>query len=244
MSTELAVIEQVSPATLFGTSDAKAIVAGATDRADALAGVIRAKGLSVSISGREYVKVEGWTLLGTMLGVFPVCTWTRRVEAVSGSDGWEARVEARTLGDQLVGAAEAQCCRDEETWKRRSDFALRSMAQTRATSKALRLPLGFVMSLAGYEPTPYEEMTEAEREDRRAVQAPPRPQPPTPIRDGEVDPRDQQPNHDPTTCIYCGGVAEWTNKKAGTSFPDYKCAACGGSAWGRTDALRWSQPRK
>ena len=32
------------------------------------------------------------------------------------------------------------------------------MAQTRAVSKALRLPLGFVMSIAGYEATPAEEM--------------------------------------------------------------------------------------
>ena len=31
------------------------------------------------------------------------------------------------------------------------------MAQTRSTSKALRLPLGFVVALAGYEATPAEE---------------------------------------------------------------------------------------
>ena len=32
------------------------------------------------------------------------------------------------------------------------------MAQTRATSKALRQPLGFVITLAGFDPTPAEEM--------------------------------------------------------------------------------------
>jgi hypothetical protein len=32
------------------------------------------------------------------------------------------------------------------------------MAQTRATSKALRVPLGFIVVLAGYEATPEEEM--------------------------------------------------------------------------------------
>jgi hypothetical protein len=36
------------------------------------------------------------------------------------------------------------------------------MAQTRAVSKALRLPLGFVMQLAGFNPTPAEEMTTIE----------------------------------------------------------------------------------
>ena len=46
----------------------------------------------------------------------------------------------------------------EENWQDRDDYALRSMAQTRATSKALRQPLGFVITLAGFDPTPAEEM--------------------------------------------------------------------------------------
>jgi hypothetical protein len=97
--------------------------------------------------------VEGWTLLGTMLGVFPVCEWTRKLD-----DGWEARVVAKTLAGQTVGAAEAECLRSERSWSSRDDYALRSMAQTRATSKALRQPLGFVVTLAGFEATPAEEM--------------------------------------------------------------------------------------
>ena len=47
--------------------------------------------------------------------------------------------------------------RDEPNWRDKPDYALRSMSQTRATSKALRLPLGFVVALAGYEVTPAEE---------------------------------------------------------------------------------------
>jgi hypothetical protein len=124
----------------------------------------------VGIGRSKHVKVEGWTLLGSMLGVFPVCTWTRRIGDDGAADGWEARVEARTLGGQLVGAAEAQCTRSENLWSYaptdrngrqldvREDYALRSMAQTRATAKALRLPLGFIVVLAGYEATPAEEM--------------------------------------------------------------------------------------
>ena len=50
------------------------------------------------------------------------------------------------------------CTRDEEKWKDKLDFELRSMAQTRAISKALRLPLGFIVELAGFNPTPAEEM--------------------------------------------------------------------------------------
>ena len=107
----------------------------------------------VRIGRSDHVRVEGWTMLGSLLGVFPITVWTHKLE-----DGWEARVEARTRAGELVGAAEAQCTRDEKTWANRDDYALRSMAQTRATSKALRQPLGFVITLAGFDPTPAEEM--------------------------------------------------------------------------------------
>lgn len=106
-------------------------------------------------------------MLGTMLGVFPVVEWTRPVQ-----DGWEARVEARTLAGQVVGAAEAECLRSEKQWKSRDDYALRSMAQTRAVSKALRGPLGFVVTLAGFEATPAEEMPQNASERVERVEGP------------------------------------------------------------------------
>ena len=94
-----------------------------------------------------------------MLGVFPVVVWTKEVGE---GQGWEARVEARTRDGAVVGAAEAECLRSEKTWKNRDSYALRSMAQTRATSKALRGPVGFVMTIAGFEATPEEEMPREE----------------------------------------------------------------------------------
>lgn len=151
-----------TPATLFRSDEPTEILDKAVELADTLAPVIRQRKLAVSIGNREHVLVEGWTMLGTMLGVFPVCTWTRKLE-----DGWEARVEVRTRDGSVVGAAEAQCTRTEKEWgptptrgRVRDDFALRSMAQTRATSKALRQPLGFVMQLAGFEAIPAEEISQ------------------------------------------------------------------------------------
>jgi hypothetical protein len=108
---------------------------------------------TIRIKDREYVRVEGWTMLGRIVGVKPIVVWTRALD-----NGWEARVEARDRHDKLVGAAEAMCTRDEASWKTRDEYAIRSMAQTRATSKALRGPLGFVLTLAGFEATPAEEM--------------------------------------------------------------------------------------
>lgn len=134
-------------------------VGGYVAVADELSRVIRDKKLTTAISGKDHVRVEGWTLLGSMLGVFPVTEWTRPVKNAEGQQiGWEARVEARTRDGAVIGAAEAECLRSESLWSGRDDYALRSMAQTRATSKALRQPLGFVMTLAGFEATPAEEM--------------------------------------------------------------------------------------
>lgn len=138
---------------LFGDASPATVVERATEAADALAAVVEQKELFSMINNRKHVLVEGWTLLGSMLGVFPVVEWTRQIE-----DGWEARVTAVTRNGDVIGAAESMCTRRERTWKTRDDYAIRSMAQTRAVSKALRHPLGFVMTLAGYEATPEAEM--------------------------------------------------------------------------------------
>ncbi len=167
MSTDLEIVEHpVQSMTLFRSDEPDEIIARATSTAGSLAKVIRSQKLAVTISGREHVRVEGWTLLGTLLGVFPYLVWTRPLE-LRGDGlpmGWEARCEARTIDGRVVGSAEAMCSRSEKTWANRDDYALRSMAQTRATSKALRQPLGFVMALAGFEATPAEEMPAADGE--------------------------------------------------------------------------------
>lgn len=171
----LAIRDPQQAVSLFRTDDPAEIVVRASNVATSLKAVIQKQGLISKISGKEYPRCEAWTLLGTMLGVFPVLCWSKPVDG-----GWEARVEARTRDGAIVGAAEAQCLRGERNWKDRDDFALRSMAQTRATAKCLRMPLGFVMTLAGYEATPAEEMThemghESRPAPRQATAAPARP---------------------------------------------------------------------
>jgi len=149
---------ELAPSTLFGTDNPGEVVERAAKVAQTLADLVRRQNLVVRIGQSDHVRVEGWTTLGAMLGVFPVVEWTRPVMQEEQQVGWEARVVARTRAGETVGAAEAECLRSERTWKGRDDYALRSMAQTRAVSKALRLPLGFVMQLAGFDPTPADEM--------------------------------------------------------------------------------------
>jgi hypothetical protein len=150
--TELATLP-IRPAGLLDAQTPDEVVTHAQHVANTLAAVIKRQKLAVTIGGRPYVRVEGWTLLGAMLGISQNTVWSRPTE-----DGWEARVEAFSRDGRLLGSGEAMCTRGEKSWKNRDEYALRSMAQTRAVSKALRQPLGFVISLAGYEATPAEEM--------------------------------------------------------------------------------------
>jgi hypothetical protein len=147
---------------LFGASPAAALQS-MSEVAKLLTDVLRQQHLYATIQGKNHVTVEGWTLLGSLLGVFPVVVSTERI--TEPAEGYKARVEARTLTGQVVGAGEALCTRAEAMWsfkppkgKPRDDFALMAMAQTRATSRALRNPLGFVVKMAGYETAGAEEM--------------------------------------------------------------------------------------
>lgn len=154
--------QHAAPVTLFRTDDPVEVVERASKVADALKGVLDRQGLTADVGrGKRHVLVEGWTTLGAMVGVTAVPSWTRPLDGTAPTGktfGYEARVEARTLDGRVIGAAEAMCTRAEGRWKSADDYAIRSMAQTRATSKALRGPLGFVVTLAGYESTPAEEM--------------------------------------------------------------------------------------
>lgn len=161
---------QIEPTGLFESANPGTVVRKAAEAASELAAVIEDKKLYTPISGRKHIRIEGWTLLGSMLGVFPYVVWSREIGDEGMDGGWEARVEVRTRDGQVIGAAEAECMRSEKRWADADDYAVRSMAQTRAASKALKMPLGFVFAMAGYETTPAEEMPPV-------VEQPPRPRP-------------------------------------------------------------------
>src|SRR6266540_2976067 len=146
--------------TLFGGATPHAIVARATAIADVIAPLVRERNLIKRIGQSEHVYLEGWTLAGTMLGVFAVTVDSGPLWDADGYEvGYQATVEARTMAGAVVGRADAQCTRDEnDKWDKAPSFQRRSMAITRASSKALRMPLGFVIKLAGYDTTPAEEM--------------------------------------------------------------------------------------
>jgi hypothetical protein len=134
------------------------VLAEAQQAAKALAGVIAAKPRRVTFGGENYLEFEDWTLVARFYGV------TAKVESTAyiqydEARGFEARASAiLNPGGQIISAAEAVCLDDEPNWSRKPLFQLRSMAQTRACAKALRNALSWVVVLAGYRPTPAEEM--------------------------------------------------------------------------------------
>ncbi len=155
----------------------KLILAEAKRAADALQEIIKGKKKPVVFNGEQYVEFEDWQVLGKFYGLFAKVVDTQPVD-FNGVTGFKARaviVDVRTGLE--VSSAEAMCLNDEENWgtrpkfkwvdgKRVQDgtvnvptFQLLSMAQTRASAKAFRNVLSWVVVLAGYKPTPAEEMS-------------------------------------------------------------------------------------
>lgn len=147
-------LEAPQVANLVGADDPVAVIERSSRIATALGELILRRKLFTDIRGKKYVHLDGWQVAGTMLGVVAVVTETEPIE-----NGWKARAEARTLDGRVIGAAESICTRDEKRgpWKSAESYALIAMAQTRAMSRALRGPLGFILKLSGYESTTAED---------------------------------------------------------------------------------------
>lgn len=111
------------------------------------------------IQDKNYVNVEGWEFAGAATGLSPVITKVERVE-VTGEIKYRAEVELRTFDDRIVGFGMAVCSNKESKRKNADEYVIASMAQTRAIGKAYRNKLAFLMKMAGYEPTPAEEVEE------------------------------------------------------------------------------------
>ena len=144
---------------LFRAKEPKEIIKEAQTIAKAVADIVEQQKLFTNISGKKYVHCEGWTSMGALLGIFPQIIGTREEHTAKGFK-CIATCEVRTLSGNLLSRAESECASWESNKQTKpwDDYAIRSMAQTRATSKAMRIPLSWIMVLAGYQPTPSEEM--------------------------------------------------------------------------------------
>jgi hypothetical protein len=148
------------PVGLARAEDPEALIAMATKWADALSRVVEQKHLYATISGRKYPMVEAWMTIGRMDNI--VAAESR--PPIRHDDGsYEAFVELIRLSDTaVIGRASALCgTADDKPWASRSEPSRRSMAATRAVSRAFRAQYSWIMALAGYEVTPAEEMPQS-----------------------------------------------------------------------------------
>jgi 2,4-dienoyl-CoA reductase-like NADH-dependent reductase (Old Yellow Enzyme family) len=129
----------------------------AREIAKAVADVVEKRKLYSVIQGKKYVQCEGWTTMGAMLGLFPQIVEVKEERSDKGVK-YIAVCEIRTSDGRLISRAESECASWEKNKEKQEEYAIRSMAETRAVSKAYRICLSWIMSLAGYEPTPAEEM--------------------------------------------------------------------------------------
>jgi len=123
----------------------------ATEVATTLNEVIQTQGLAINIQGNNYVTAEGWNCLGTMLGTY---ARTEYVEKIDKPKGYKARVSIMQ-GENILATAEAIATYGGY---QKTPQAVYSMAQTRAMGKAYRMCFSWIVKLAGYQPTPAEEM--------------------------------------------------------------------------------------
>ena len=125
--------------------------------------VVEQNGWSMALGGKKkHLMFEAWQTVGKYYG-YTVKTGEANYVEYGEVKGFEAKawVIDNKTGIE-IGGAEAACLSDEPNWKNKPLFQQKSMAQTRAGSKALRQILGFVVALAGYSPTPAEEMIKEE----------------------------------------------------------------------------------
>ena len=147
-------IEPINMGSLTAETSRNIVVLASTIATE-LAEIINKQSLYTNIRGRKHVHVEGWTTMGAMLGITP----KERYVKIDENGDYEAYVDLiRNSDGQIVGGASSIVGSDESTWQDRDRYARRSMSVTRATGKAFRLGYSWIMKLAGYEPTPFEEM--------------------------------------------------------------------------------------
>jgi hypothetical protein len=141
----------------------KEVVALAKEQADSLMDIVEKQKLFIPIQGKKYLRVEAWETIGAFNHVGPDPEWVEPMMIDGEMIGYRAKI--RLVDDRtglVVGGAISVCGFDEFVAKGKSGTAkhnaVMSMAQTRATAKAYRQKYAWVAVLAGYQPTPAEEM--------------------------------------------------------------------------------------
>lgn len=152
---ELAIREDahISPA-MFEQSMSEAVA-----KAKIFTGIVESQKLYTKMGQGKHLHVEAWL---TMAEGYGLSAGVESDEILYDPEGNEIGGRAKAIVmdglGTIIGRATGYCMRSEATWRTKPIFQLTSMAGTRAVSKALSLKLRWVVVLAGYSPTPLDEM--------------------------------------------------------------------------------------
>lgn len=120
---------------------------------------IKQLGLIENIKGNEYVTVSGWSTLGTLLGIHVENIQVKELPVKRGY-GFHAKVDLVDRNGYKIGEGDGIATNHGH---QKEIHTVYSMAQTRAVGKAYRLCLAWLVEMAGYQPTPAEEMPDKMR---------------------------------------------------------------------------------
>ena len=160
--TSLAAYEP-QPLAPIAYEDPEEIVIRATKWATHLMKIVEQQGMSTNIDGKQYLEVEGWQTIGAFPNASAVVEYCQPFLSGDGLTqlGYNAKVNIMQ-GGVVVSSGIMPCgyddfpCRGKEGMAK--EKACMSAAQTWAESKAYRMKFAFVAKLAGFEPTPADEM--------------------------------------------------------------------------------------
>lgn len=157
MTTDLA-IQQAT--TEISPLEFEQAMTNAIAKAKTLAKIVESEKLYTLMGqGKKHLHVEAWLTIAKGYGL---SAGVESDEILYDPEDNERGAKAHAIViDELGtirGRATGYCMRSEATWKNKPIYQLTSMAGTRAVSKALSLQLRWVVVLAGYSPTPADEM--------------------------------------------------------------------------------------
>jgi hypothetical protein len=124
-------------------------------------------GLTIQFERKPYPCREIVQFCAACFGVTAMVTRTEEVISDDGKElGFIAIAHAIDAAGRVVSGAEAACMYSEPDWGTKPSYQLRSMAQTRACSKVGCNLFAYVLRMAGFCPTPAEEMGPSEKRER------------------------------------------------------------------------------
>ena len=116
--------------------------------------------LKMRLDGKKYAYAPVWQFAAACFGITPMVTSTEELLTDDRKEmGYLATAHAIDRTGRVISGADATCMCAEEDWQNKPSFQLRSMAETRACTKVLSNILRYVMVMAGFCPTPADEIS-------------------------------------------------------------------------------------